>query len=184
MNKLFTILSILLGASGLVSAQTYADRQEVSLAVTAGTISEQKAITSLIARNEIQRGASAYYVAGGSVTLQPGFTAQAGAVFQATVEAVVGTRLVSEGDSKLMVKVYPNPFTDVVSVSYSLPEASTVKQTLTDEQGRLIRETGGTYVETSGTHQIQIRGNSMPTGIYFLQLQTKTDRQVVRLLKK
>ena len=180
--KHFLAIPALLLTTSVVMAQEYPTRQEVSRAVTAGAVSEQKAVEHLVAQNRVERGATAHYVAGQSVTLQPGFTAQAGSVFQATVAAVTSRPTSAEGS--LSATAYPNPFDNVTSIQYKLPMGSKVQQTLFDEKGHVVRQLTGTDVQAAGTYKTQVDGQNLPTGTYIYRLQTDTGSQTIRLLKK
>lgn len=184
MSKLYLPLIALLLTASAASAQRYENRQHLTAAVVGGTTAEFKAVEHLTAENRIGANATVSFVAGQSVTLQPGFVVSSGATFSATIEAVASGPAYKEGDRTMTVVVYPNPFTDVVSIGYTLPEATTVKQVLTDARGQLVRETGGQELESAGAHKLEIKGDAMPTGVYFLQLQTATEQRVIRLVKK
>ncbi|RIV22380.1 T9SS C-terminal target domain-containing protein [Fibrisoma montanum] len=173
---------LILAAASVAVGQEYPVQQEISRAVTAGSLNEAKAVDHLAAHNVVQSGAAAFYAAGKSVTLRPGFTAQAGAVFQATVENVVSRP--AENEVVLTVSAYPNPFEDVADVQYVLPSASKVSQTLTDGQGRVVRSVATGEIQAAGKHQTKIEGRDLPTGVYLYQIQTDRERKLIRLLKK
>ncbi|QJW88304.1 T9SS type A sorting domain-containing protein [Spirosoma taeanense] len=182
MRHLFLPSALFLLTTAVAVAQEYPVQQEVSRTLTGGSLTEEKAVEYLTGRNEVQAGAAAYYVAGKSVTLQPGFTAQAGSVFQASVEKVVSRP--SENGGILTVSAYPNPFETVSEVQYVLPAASKVSHTLTDGQGKIIRQVDAGEVQAAGKYQTKVDGQDLPTGVYLYQVQTDRERKVIRLLKK
>ena len=68
-----------------------------------------------------------------------------------------------------MINVYPNPFTDVVSTTFELQEAGTVKLQLLDLTGRIVAQTSsqaekGTHRFSTGTLQ------QLAAGPYLLQV--------------
>ncbi len=184
MSKVYVPFVGLLLATSAAMAQRYETRQHLTATVVDGATAEFKAVEHLTAANRIGANANVHFVAGQSVTLQPGFVAPNGTTFSAEIQAVSSEIASQEGDRTLKVVVYPNPFTDVVSIGYTLPEATIVKQTLTDARGQILREAGGQERESAGAHTLEVKGDAMPTGVYFLQLQTSTEQRVIRLIKK
>ena len=66
---------------------------------------------------------------------------------------------------------YPNPFADVTSVSYEIPQNETVRLTVFDVHGREV----ATLVDgpvTAGSHRAQFDGRGLSSGIYFYTLST------------
>ena len=70
----------------------------------------------------------------------------------------------------------PNPASDVLSVSFTLPSATSAKLELIDVAGRRIaaREVTGLG---AGRHLLRLEGVVPPAGVYFLQL-TQDGRSV------
>ena len=182
MKKTLIFLTLLLpGTSGL--AQESLRTLHITRLVIAGAVREEQAVEHLMASNAVASGATARYTAGQSVTLQPGFVAQAGSVFQAMIDAV-GSRRSPEPGTALTVKAFPNPFETTTIVEYNLPEAHRVTHTLTDASGRLIRRAEGHAVESAGTHHAPLDLSQLPVGIYLYQVETVSGSKVLRLMKK
>ena len=154
----------------------------VSEAVEANAAIDVKAVERISATNVINRLATATYTAGKAITLQPGFEARAGSVFAATI-APVSARS-AEVLPELTVSAWPNPFSDKTIVEYNMPENSTVKHTLTDARGSLIRQTNSDGTQAAGTYKVGVEGSNLPTGVYLYQLQTGTHTKTIRLLKQ
>ena len=79
MKQLLIVPTFLLACAGAF-AQGEARTATLTQSVPAGTVHEDRAI-HLTATNVVEASATARYTAGQSVTLQPGFVAQAGSVF-------------------------------------------------------------------------------------------------------
>jgi hypothetical protein len=182
MKRLLIILTFLLPCTGAF-AQVDARTVNLAQSVTAGTVRENQAIDHLTATNVVEARATARYTAGRSVTLQPGFVAQAGSVFLATIHPITNT-LSAEPGTTLTVRAFPNPFETTTTVEYSLPESLRVTQTLTDATGRMIRRLDGKEVESAGTHRTLFDLSQLPVGVYLYQVETGTGNQVLRLMKK
>lgn len=178
--------SLLLCSFCLIAAATQAQnisqRATVDRAVSAGQVMDVKAFEAISARNVVERSASATYTAGKAITLTPGFEARAGSVFQATIAAVKANP--AEGVPELLVSATPNPFQDLTTIEYTLPEASTVKHTLTDERGGIIRQNQSDGVQPAGKHRVGVEGTNLTTGIYLYQIQTGNQSKTIRLLKQ
>ena len=177
------LCSIGLLLSGSVFAQEYAQQLTISQSVLVGAFSEQKATQFIAAKNAVSSGATALYTAGQSVTLQPGFIAQAGSVFKATVEPVVSSLAKSDVPG-LSVRAYPNPFVDQATVEYSLPLGGAVHHTLIDAKGQVVRQSEEVIEQSVGIHQNQIEGSNLPAGVYLYQLQAGSQTRTLRLVKK
>lgn len=181
MKRLIIVPAFLLACAGAF-AQEDSRTATLTQSVPAGTVRENQAINHLIAANVVEARATARYTAGQSVTLQPGFVAQAGSVFLATIQPA--TTPSSEPGTTLTVRAYPNPFETTTTVEYNLPESLRVTQTLTDANGQLIRQSDGQAVESAGTHRTLLDLSRLPVGVYLYRVETSTGRQVLRLLKK
>ncbi len=171
-----------LGLINMAFAQTTPTQILINQPVMAGSVINQAAGQHVQATNQVRSSAMATYRAGQSVTLLPGFRAEAGSVFLATIQAFV---LPSDaGDEReLLVTAYPNPVGETVTIHYTLPAATRVSRTLTNEQGQILQQTIGASTESSGRHQVKLDMHNVPAGVYLLQFQTDTHRRLVRLLK-
>ena len=174
-------IALLMLVSGSVFAQEQASSLTISQPVTAGVLSEQQATGSIRVQNAVAQGATAWYRAGRSVHLQPGFVARAGAVVTATVEPVVSPNRGVDGPG-LAVQVYPNPFVEQTTVEYTVPQGGAIRQTLTDVNGRVLRQQ--ILEKTAGRHQTAIDGGNLPAGVYLYQLQVGNQTQTLRLIRK
>ena len=182
MKRLLIAPAFLLACAGAF-AQGEARTVNLTQSVLTGTVREERAVDKLTATNVVEARATARYTAGQSVTLQPGFVAQAGSVFLATIQPIVGTPSPEPGTT-LTVRAFPNPFETTTTVEYSLPESLRVTQTLTDANGRMIRQSDGQAVESAGPHRTVLDLSRLPVGVYLYQVQTGKDSQVLRLMKK
>ena len=79
------------------------------------------------------------------------------------------TNILSSFDnSDFDLNIYPNPFSDIIYISYSLNETEFVKIELVDVAGRLI----STYINNhvnSEKNIININTNAMASGVYYLK---------------
>ncbi|GAB3994913.1 hypothetical protein GCM10028807_33700 [Spirosoma daeguense] len=177
MKQLSLAIALLASASAFGQAPTVLTKN-----VEANEQQTQHAVTALTARNQIASRASAIYTAGNSVTLQPGFVANAGSVFSATIESrpVLG----DEAANQLTVIAYPNPFRQQTRVEYVLPRATQVKATLTNLQGQVVSLPSESKWEESGRHEVNLSGDNLPAGTYIYQLQTGGEQKTIRLIKQ
>ena len=178
----FLISLMLVGGSAL--GQEYPQQITISRSVAVGTVSDQKAVETIVASNGVSRGSTALYTAGKSVTLQPGFVALAGSVFEATVAPVVSLRSVGDFPD-LSLRAYPNPFSVQTTVEYTvLASDRSVRHTLMDVKGQVLRQFEEITGQATGRHQTQVDGGDLPMGIYFYKLEVGTESRTLRLLKK
>jgi hypothetical protein len=163
-------------------AQDIAQRTTVDRSVRAGESVDVKAFEAISARNVVEQSATASYTAGKAITLTPGFEARAGSVFEATIAKVSAKS--AEVLPELLVSASPNPFQDLTTVEYTLPEAASVKHTLTDERGAVIRQSDSDGVMSAGKHRIGVEGYNLNTGIYLYQINAGKQTKTIRLMKQ
>ena len=78
----------------------------------------------------------------------------------------------------------PNPFHDITSIGYELPQADNVRLTVYNTQGQVVAvlEQGQ---RKAGKHTVQWQRKNLPSGVYFYTLTTTgaapiTKRLVIR----
>ena len=76
------------------------------------------------------------------------------------------------------LQVFPNPFNDQLTVSTTSPSLSIQYLSLYDQLGRTIKEQSVTSEAT-----VALYTADLPAGVYFLQWQSNTGRQVVKVVK-
>lgn len=66
---------------------------------------------------------------------------------------------------------YPNPFNPTTSISYSLPEATTIKVEVHNVSGQIVAvlESG---LKSAGRHNIQFDASGLSSGVYFYRIQS------------
>jgi hypothetical protein len=78
--------------------------------------------------------------------------------------------------SSLNTNVFPNPTSDELNISYSVNTNSDVEIILLDEMGRLVR-TISRGRKTPGTYTEQSHVNDLPSGVYYVRLQTGNSQE-------
>lgn len=72
--------------------------------------------------------------------------------------------------------VYPNPFNPVTTVSYALKEEDQVRLVVYNVLGRRVAVLVD-GVQAAGEHTVALDGNRLPSGPYFLRMETSAYRQ-------
>jgi hypothetical protein len=75
-------------------------------------------------------------------------------------------------ESRLQLQVYPNPFSDQVSIEYTIPKAETVELQLYDLRGGLVKSLYRGLVEAGTLQKQLLRADGITDGIYLLRLTT------------
>ena len=86
-----------------------------------------------------------------------------------------------ELEEKVVLNVYPNPFSQKTSFYYFLEKTEKIKITIQDNTGRTIK----TLVEAlhaKGEHNVVWQPQNLPKGIYFYTFQKKNKTQTKRLI--
>jgi hypothetical protein len=167
--------------------------------------------------NEITSGGSLYTVeanaqvlhrAGKKIILQPGFTAKAGAYYNAYIakcNSMPGTLITCEPiiifrqnriattpeedhDSSsyfqhTALTIYPNPFSGIISIHYLVREEASVHFILYDVNGREVGRPVNHESKEPGSYQITFDGSALPKGIYLYHLQIGTETLKGKLIK-
>ncbi len=76
-----------------------------------------------------------------------------------------------------ILRAYPNPFNAQSTIEYRLPNATDVRVTVTDLQGREIAVLT-TGVEPAGMHRIRFDGSTFASGTYYLVLTANQVRSI------
>jgi hypothetical protein len=72
---------------------------------------------------------------------------------------------------------YPNPFNPATTISFQLPEAGTVKLSLYDAGGKLVRTLLDEF-RNSGNYDYSFDGSSLPSGVYYYSLESGDSKEV------
>ncbi|MBO0950623.1 T9SS type A sorting domain-containing protein [Fibrella forsythiae] len=182
MKKQLLVLALVL-TTGITHGQNYAQELTLMQPVEAGSVVDQKAIRTITARHRVSQGSITFYTAGQSVLLQPGFVAQAGAVFQAMIGPMTMTGL-EETESMLSLRAFPNPFVQHTTLEYTLPTSGRVQHLLVDSQGKVVQQINAEVGESAGVHQARFDGTGLPAGVYLYRIQVGTRSKILRLLKQ
>lgn len=95
---------------------------------------------------------------------------------KAILQAAKSTRITAAGVEEKMVQalhpvVYPNPAQNAATVSFSLVKAGDVQVVITDLTGHVLNIAASEKMEM-GQHQIQLKTNVLPDGVYMIQVRT------------
>jgi hypothetical protein len=85
---------------------------------------------------------------------------------------------------ELTVSIYPNPFNPTTTISFTLPKTGHVELDVYDVTGR---KTGGllsapTGVVAAGEYHVEFDGIDLPSGIYFVRMETGGDSQTRKMV--
>ena len=84
-------------------------------------------------------------------------------------------------DQFTLLGTYPNPFIQRTTIRYTLAEPVRVRLVVYDAMGRQVAVLVDT-VQRAGVHERVFEASSLPSGLYFCQLETKHYRQVKGIL--
>ena len=71
--------------------------------------------------------------------------------------------------SQFALRIAPNPFAGVATISYSLPEPAACRLGLYDVTGKLVQTLVSGYAK-AGVSSLRLQASSLPKGIYLLRL--------------
>jgi hypothetical protein len=91
----------------------------------------------------------------GNLTLSHGFQQQ-----------LIVTAIEENIDIAVNIKIYPNPASDIVNISFEEPVDGEINLTILDSQGKLVKRD---VIESAMTEK-QINLQELPAGIYYLRM--------------
>ncbi len=102
------------------------------------------------------------------------------------VQDTTNCELVSINDNKLLSPfklhdLYPNPFNPITNIYYNIPNSSSVTITVYDIKGRVVYSFSDIN-KIKGYHSFQINGSDWVSGIYFIELISKNNRQMKKVM--
>jgi len=78
--------------------------------------------------------------------------------------------------------VYPNPATNEVKLSFSIPEKGKLTIELFQTNGILLKTISNEVID-AGSHQIDWNTSTLSSGIYFIRFTSDNDTQTIKLIK-
>lgn len=157
-------------------AQVTEKQRYIKLTYVTEQVYSEEAVQTIESMSRVPAKASVSYKAGQSILLQPGFNADKGASFLAHIADV--------SDVKLQLAAFPNPFDQMTTIRFDLPETGTINLYIVDAQGKIIERLLENSQHTAGRHEFEWKASTLPTGVYTPILQTSKDRISSRLIKK
>ena len=150
---------------------------------------------TIYASNTVAAGANVSYEAGVSVTLQPGFHAEVGTDFTASIGNCSVTPIrsdteanswqrqlpTSEVPSAVTLEIQPTLVQTTALIKFYLPAARSTSIHIIDATGQLMTITP-TAASSSGWNQTTFSAGDLPNGIYFVQLQAADQVITKRLM--
>lgn len=102
----------------------------------------------------------------------------------ARYQVTVNTGLIDFATMDTKVMVYPNPVTDIATLSYSLNKADAISISLTDAQGKMITSFITNQKQTTGAQQLTIAmPANLPQGNYYVVITNGSEQFSVKLIK-
>jgi len=154
----------------------------------------------ITASNSLYLGSFVDYDAGVQIDLVDGFHARYGCDFDAFIDGcgglyrtdndeqtpdyqsemlrTISTELHTE---ELTIRNYPNPFTGMTTIEYSLPKAEQVSLTISDISGKIVRHLLQDKAHEAGIYTLQLDASMLSPGIYISTLQTTKALQIHKM---
>jgi hypothetical protein len=157
--------------------------------ISTTTALDFEADLSIEASNVLSVNTDVDYDAGEYILMTDGFFAQASTTFHAFIDGCNGLMIVDEEDpsfvpteqiSQIHINVpsttgidlgaAPNPFAGETTITYNLPEEANVQIHLFDARGQLIQPLSSNQMQDAGTHTLHLKGDELPSGMYYCRV--------------
>ncbi len=168
-----------------------------------------KVAGEITATNTIEPGADATYQSVKRIVLKHGFHAKEGSNFHAYIAPCFysgGTKMLPtdtppdfiggagqeeappekkqpETEYNYDLSIFPNPFDNSTTISFSHNQTSKVKIHITNTYGQKVLLLHNQYT-APGNYEINIDGNALQPGVYFCVVETEHAREVVKIVRK
>lgn len=80
------------------------------------------------------------------------------------------------------MKVYPNPFSNILNMSYTLSKPSPVQITVWNGVGQLVANVASVSMQAAGQHEASLDGSAFEPGVYFVRFNTGVSSAVYRVV--
>jgi hypothetical protein len=88
-----------------------------------------------------------------------------------------------DNKNECLVKIYPNPFTDNLTIEFSMINKEDVEVSLLDATGKSVKViTNRQFQQVKNTTSLDM--TDLPAGLYFIQLKTNNSLTTQKLLKQ
>jgi len=154
---------------------------------------DYKASQTITSSGTVASGDTVLYKAVQTITLQPGFTAEAGSSFRARTDDCrtgpsatdlrADTPSDPESSGALRSTAFPNPFRDVFTLELHLPDEAPVSLTLHSLDGRTVRQMLRSEAMSVGPHRLTIDASRLPGGVYVLRAEAGTQTVMHKVVK-
>lgn len=136
------------------------------------------------------------FVAGATIVLSQGFTANSGSNFTARIVAppscsaprvapitppsdiLIGNESIKPPN----LTVYPNPASVAITINYQIPKPNKINIGFYNLSGQLLETISNGNIANTGTHSAVLNVENYPKGIYFVQLQTEQTQQIKKIV--
>lgn len=145
----------------------------------------------------INANAQVSFRANDYVLLDVGFEAKINSSFTAYIDYCTAvTRLANPetetqpiGENEVLLtdmalSAYPNPFTSLANIHFSLSQSENVSITVFDLYGREITKLLDNSPQTEGSHEIEWNAENAASGIYIISLTSGNQTQTTKLIKQ
>jgi hypothetical protein len=144
-------------------------------------------LSAIAQKQEVISSAGGYYVATGiniswtlGETIIPSYGPTGGLILTHGFQSVLRTVIVEENiETPVTVKVFPNPASDYINISFAEPLDAKVNLFLLDAQGKLFK----TEVIEPATTETQLNFQDLPSGVYLLKLVKGKLSNVYKVIK-
>ncbi len=89
---------------------------------------------------------------------------------------------IEQTDYKYIFSAYPNPFDNSTIITFSVSEPSYINIYITNTDGQHVHQLHNKHTE-AGNYELKLDGTALQPGVYFCVMETKADREVIKLVK-
>jgi subtilisin family serine protease len=181
----------------------------IDLGSSTYTVLKTQSSGTITSANTIPASVQVSLDAAVSVIIKPGFKAVSGSIFHAYIEGCGAASKIKSTDhnsddskshhnsnyakietaGKYLImdenslKVYPNPFSSIINLSYTSNGTGKLRIDVTDAQGKIVKSMDGQASVKDTAMKISLNLGNIPSGIYILKVSDGTKSSVQKIIK-
>ena len=135
----------------------------------------------LLPNNELTENSLYQIILKAEIATTDGYTLGIEEIISFRTKSITSVEDINNPVSYNLISAYPNPFNPTTTLEYQLEQSSHVSIKIYDIIGNLVATLANRNVN-AGTYKISFDAHNLPSGVYFSQIITNTDKKTIKLL--
>ena len=170
-----------LNSSSLAGNVLFLDNQENGVEIKVITSGYSEGIIEFYPTTQLKENKTYSIVLKEGITTTDGYSFGKTDTINFTTKSITSVDHVDIPATFNLISAYPNPFNPATTIEYQLLQSSHVSVKIYDIIGNLVTTLANKNVN-AGTYKVSFDARNLPSGVYFSQIITNTDKKTIKLL--